>query len=287
MEGDGDGVLHAESAEHDQRQAARGPEPPRGETVVDGQEGRRPAEGIGEAAPQLEVELDGETWVPVYRWPSHEVSSLGQYRTVKGRMLKLKPSNRPTDGPPFYQLITLCANGTQTTYSAHRMQLLSFAGPCCDRLRIFVDETGKLGPCPDGHESRHLNDIPDDNRWPENLAWGTPDQNAADKVRQARYRTAEARSRRSEHSRRSRRTQLAKRDEQRRRDVASSHRRYRPWRRRAVTERVIAGQRPITSAYRLATRDGGAGKPAKPVRAFGAAFPARLALTLRNKWRNR
>ena len=39
-----------------------------------------------------------------------------------------------------------------------------------------------VGPCPPGMECRHLNDDPRDNRL-ENLAWGTKQQNYADRVR--------------------------------------------------------------------------------------------------------
>lgn len=33
------------------------------------------------------------------------------------------------------------------------------------------------GPCPDGMEARHLNDVKTDNRWLINLVWGTPEDN--------------------------------------------------------------------------------------------------------------
>jgi hypothetical protein len=39
-----------------------------------------------------------------------------------------------------------------------------------------------VGPRPDGHEGRHLNDDPTDNRV-ENLSWGTRLQNADDRRR--------------------------------------------------------------------------------------------------------
>jgi hypothetical protein len=40
-----------------------------------------------------------------------------------------------------------------------------------------------VGPKPEGLEARHLNDNPKDNRWPENLVWGTHKQNVADLIR--------------------------------------------------------------------------------------------------------
>jgi hypothetical protein len=42
------------------------------------------------------------------------------------------------------------------------------------------------GPCPEGKESRHLNDIPSDNRL-ANLRYGTRRQNMLDKIRNGRH----------------------------------------------------------------------------------------------------
>jgi hypothetical protein len=42
------------------------------------------------------------------------------------------------------------------------------------------------GPCPEGKESRHLNDVPDDNRL-TNLKYGTRRQNMQDKIRQGHH----------------------------------------------------------------------------------------------------
>lgn len=39
-----------------------------------------------------------------------------------------------------------------------------------------------VGPCPDGQQCRHLNDIQNDNRL-ANLCWGTPKENAGDRRR--------------------------------------------------------------------------------------------------------
>jgi hypothetical protein len=37
-------------------------------------------------------------------------------------------------------------------------------------------------------EARHLNGNPADNRWPENLAWGTQSENNLDRVRHGTFR---------------------------------------------------------------------------------------------------
>lgn len=126
-----------------------------------------------------------DTWAPVPEWP-HEASSTSAIRTAAGRVLKAKDSNSPETGPPFYQLITLCkprpggGPSVKQTFTVHRLVLLAHRGPCCDELARLIKDTGRLGPCPAGHETRHLNDIPDDNRL-ENLAWGTKVQNEGDK----------------------------------------------------------------------------------------------------------
>jgi len=43
--------------------------------------------------------------------------------------------------------------------------------------------TAFVGPRPPSLEARHLNGNPQDNRWPENLAWGTHSENEKDKIK--------------------------------------------------------------------------------------------------------
>ncbi len=59
--------------------------------------------------------------------------------------------------------LTPSSPGKKQRWSAHRLVLTAFAGPC-----------------PEGLECRHLNGIRTDNRL-GNLAWGTPEVNNADK----------------------------------------------------------------------------------------------------------
>ena len=47
------------------------------------------------------------------------------------------------------------------------------------------------GPCPEGMQARHLNGDKLDNRA-ENLAWGTPSENAADKIRHGTCQVGES-----------------------------------------------------------------------------------------------
>jgi len=62
-----------------------------------------------------------------------------------------------------YQTIILSRDGKVRGLKVHRLVLEAF-----------------VGPCPDGHECRHLNGIPGDNRL-ANLRWGTHVENESDK----------------------------------------------------------------------------------------------------------
>ena len=156
-------------------------------------------------AARLAAGRPAETWKPVPGWP-HEVSDQGRIRTAKGRVLTQRAHNRPREVPPErrYRKADLCVGAEKATVLVHQVVLAAFAG---ER--------------PAGQESRHLDDNPVHNWWPENLAWGTPDQNAADKARQARYHTPAAKARRSEQAQRGRATQLAERDAYRRANTPS------------------------------------------------------------------
>jgi hypothetical protein len=81
----------------------------------------------------------------------------GRYRTVKERILI--PSSWGG-----YPRVTLSENNRPRVYLVHRLVLLAF-----------------VGPCPEGMEARHLNGDSKDNRL-DNLAWGTLDENQADRV---------------------------------------------------------------------------------------------------------
>ena len=115
------------------------------------------------------VHYPGE-WRPIDGCPGYEVCDRGEARsldrTIGGRQLRgvtlaTRISNRG------YVLVDVRdANGVKHTRTMHSLVLNAFAGP----------------PRP-GEEARHWNDDPLDNRWPENLLWGTKPQNAADKVR--------------------------------------------------------------------------------------------------------
>jgi transcriptional regulator with XRE-family HTH domain len=60
--------------------------------------------------------------------------------------------------------ITLCKNGVRKKHKVHRLILETF-----------------VGPCPPGMECRHLDGNPQNNRL-DNLCWGTPKENQADRI---------------------------------------------------------------------------------------------------------
>lgn len=113
-----------------------------------------------------------ETWKSMapLGFASYEASDKGAFRSVdrtagsrrlQGRPLSTRVSNRG------YVLVDVTGDdGRRVTRTAHTLVLGTFEGPC-----------------PPGQEARHLDDDPLNNCWPGNLAWGTPAENNADKVR--------------------------------------------------------------------------------------------------------
>ena len=72
---------------------------------------------------------------------------------------------KPVRSGKGYRAVDLVCNGTVSRRYVHRLVLTAFRGPC-----------------PAGHESRHLDGKRTNNRL-TNLLWGTPCENAADKER--------------------------------------------------------------------------------------------------------
>ena len=98
-------------------------------------------------------------------WSSLKTISMGwRYglKRVAGGEWKQLVQATDTDG---YKSVGIRRNGVNRQYHVH-----------CLRLEAFV------GPRPPGHIGRHKNDIKSDNRL-ENLAWGTQQDNANDRVR--------------------------------------------------------------------------------------------------------
>lgn len=111
-------------------------------------------------------------WIPRYRG-LYKSSNLGRVRSVdrtvhhpngdlrlKGRILKPHPV-----GESGHLFVVLSKNGKTKTELVHRLVLEAF-----------------VGSCPSGMECRHFPDRdPTNNRWPENIQWGTPKRNQKDR----------------------------------------------------------------------------------------------------------
>lgn len=128
-----------------------------------------------------------ERWLPVVGYEGlYEVSDEGRVRSVdrfvehpnmlgpgrirgprkvfrRGTLLALSKSNGAG-----HRCVGLSRDGVATGKLVHRLVLEAF-----------------VGPCPDGQQCLHANDIGDDNRL-SNLRWGTPKENAADAVTNGR-----------------------------------------------------------------------------------------------------
>ena len=112
-----------------------------------------------------------EEWktVPGYEG-LYEVSNLGNARSLarvdaqggRRRQRTLKPSRMDIRG---HRGIKLRRDGVVKSRYVHQLVLEAF-----------------IGPCPDGLEACHWNDVPDDNRL-ENLRWATKSANRHDCVR--------------------------------------------------------------------------------------------------------
>lgn len=113
---------------------------------------------------------DEAAWRPVVGYEGlYEVSSGGQVRSLprrgvrRNRLYGGKMLTGVTDSSGHVSVM-LCRPDLQRHFLVHRLVLEAF-----------------VGPCPAGQESRHLNDVPDDNQL-ANLAWGTREENMADRA---------------------------------------------------------------------------------------------------------
>lgn len=113
-----------------------------------------------------------EEWRPVPDWEDfYSVSS-------RGSVLRTKPGPgtpggllHPSPDSGGYPGVTLRGNGIAADRRVHELVAEAF-----------------IGPRPPGQLVRHLNDVKTDNRWPENLAYGTESDNKLDAVRNGHNR---------------------------------------------------------------------------------------------------
>ncbi len=114
-------------------------------------------------------------WASIPEWSHYEVSTDGQVRsldkwvgnrTIKGRVRALNYHQNS------YVYVRLRDGARSKNCRVHRLVLLAFAGPC-----------------PPGHESRHLNGKSADNRI-ENLEWALHSPNMQDRVTHGTHNNA-------------------------------------------------------------------------------------------------
>ena len=126
-----------------------------------------------------------ERWLPVPGYEGfYDASNQGRIRSLdrmvrtNGGALRLSHGQILAGGTykDGHKHITLCREGTRRTFTIHSVIMLTFTGPC-----------------PEGQQIRHLNGVPDDNRWAPgdtaeqviaaggNLIYGTAKENAEDR----------------------------------------------------------------------------------------------------------
>jgi hypothetical protein len=126
-----------------------------------------------------------ERWLPVPEWEGlYEVSSYGLIRSLdrmvptRGNGWRLSAGRILCFGTyrDGHKHVTFSREGEPRTYTVHGVVMLTFTGPC-----------------PEGLQIRHLNGIPDDNRWAPgddeeavtaadgNLFYGTAKENSEDR----------------------------------------------------------------------------------------------------------
>jgi hypothetical protein len=121
-------------------------------------------------------DLEGEVWkdielIPYHQpeWPFHQVSNMGRIRVLPGQIgrgFRKGIKNPKPDPSTGYLCVFMEENGRTRKFYIHQLVLNAFVGPC------------PLGK----DECRHLNGNKSDNRWPENLEWGTYGEQYEDKI---------------------------------------------------------------------------------------------------------
>jgi hypothetical protein len=112
-------------------------------------------------------ELQAEEWRPVVNCPRYEVSSLGRVRSsVRSKREPLVLSPMYVRG---YQRVSIFTDGKPKWRPVHHLVLEAFKGPR-----------------PDGAMGRHVVDHCRSDNRPENLEWGTNQQNVDDRGRHGR-----------------------------------------------------------------------------------------------------
>jgi hypothetical protein len=117
----------------------------------------------------MEDETVEEEWRPIPSAPGYEASSLGRVRCWRPRNGRAKPPERPrlvkpTPGKDGYLGLSVSIDGVVSRRPVHTLVLEAFKGPR-----------------PAGMQGRHVIENNLANNTPDNLEWGTPQQNQADR----------------------------------------------------------------------------------------------------------
>jgi hypothetical protein len=115
-----------------------------------------------------------ETWRPVVGFAGlYDVSDRGRIRSL--------PRMTPHAGVRGGGLRALFLRGSKNRAYFHVRLWRDGEAITCSVAALVLEAF--VGPRPAGQVARHGIGGPQDNRWPENLCWGTPAENAADKFR--------------------------------------------------------------------------------------------------------
>lgn len=113
---------------------------------------------------QMTMDLTNEEWRAIPGQRGYMVSDLGRIKSPLGRVLRAS-----TSGRGYLGVILRGPDRLDQYITVHRAVLFAFKGPC-----------------PDGHEARHINSVKTDNRA-VNLEWTTPEQNRTDRLADGGY----------------------------------------------------------------------------------------------------
>lgn len=129
-----------------------------------------------------------EEWRPVVGFEGlYEVSDLGRVRSLDrvDTLGRLRPGRSMAGSPDGQGYLNYGLTPKDPSGKAQRQQTI--------RGHVLV-LTAFEGPCPDGHEGCHGNDVPDDNRR-VNLRWAPRPANRADAIRNRSGLTSKRRPR--------------------------------------------------------------------------------------------
>lgn len=122
-----------------------------------------------------------EIWKPVAGHDGYEVSNLGRVRSLD-RIIKRRASRAQPNGAMVHLKGKPISPGVSS--SGHLLVMLGRGAP---RLIHRLVLEAFIGPCPDGMEALHFDDVKSHNHL-GNLRWGTRSENLKDMYRNKRIK---------------------------------------------------------------------------------------------------